>query len=81
MSETILCDDTRLIWNKVFKVSGGKKSNTVDCEIDAKNISEAFVYYYKSFYYSVSYDKHDVDHLLLKLNELIEFSNAINMLN
>jgi len=46
-----------------------------------ENISETFLNRYKSLNNSVSYDKYDMDNLLLKLNELIKCTNAINMLN
>jgi hypothetical protein len=84
MAESILCDDTRSFWNEVRNVSAGKNNtlpNMIDGEMGNENISEVFVDKYKTLYNSVSYDKQDMDHLLLKLNKAIECSNEINILS
>ena len=84
MADAILCDDTRSFWNEVRTVSSNKNNtlpNMIDGKLGNENISDVFVDKYKSLYNSVSYDNHDMNNLLLKLNDIIECTYEGNMSN
>ena len=55
-----------------IKKNNNTLPNMIDGKLGNENISDVFVDKYKSLYNSVSYDNHDMNNLLLKLNDIIE---------
>jgi len=53
----------------------------IDGEMGDEIITKVFKDKYTTLYNYVSYEKHDMDHFLLKLNEAIECGNETDMLN